>query len=389
MKIRRPIPPVFRPERNDECLCGSGKKFKRCCLPHVPRKTLGVSTRTAIANENYSDAIVECRADITQYTIWYKGHTEPFLQAAPERAQTIFDIDVKSLSELVDTLLHCYAKTQHAREIPEVLERLRANVHHPRWQRKITYFCAVDAYIFRNDPHLAKTELKKLGPVAEETDRETLQLYLDLFGRQLSFSSMQDLVDRILRFSESETEQLHYRSLKAIQYVEIGDNSKAESELDAAISRFRASGDAKKMSAYAMDIFASALDLLGSIRGDSKLLDEAIDLYQEALRLDTWTLAGRAHIFRQLGETLRHKASWGRALEAYISAAQCDAGPIVKVFMAECYLQLNELQKAMDEIASVMCLCWTKLSSRIIYSSLLPFRLRQQIAKNWSGPSIS
>jgi tetratricopeptide (TPR) repeat protein len=353
MKTRRPIPPVFQPQRNDECLCGSGKKHKRCCLPHLPRKVLGVSARTLLASENYSDAIVECRADITQYTIWYKSHTEPLLQDAPERAQVLFDLDIKSLSELVHILLRCCAKTSYARDIPEVLERLRANVHQPRWQRKITYFFAVDAYLARNDPTLARAELRKLGPIIEESDSETLQLYLDLFAAQLSFSSMQDLIDRILRFSESESEQLHYRSLKAIQYFEIGDNPKAESELDTAIARFRVSGDAKKMSAYAIDILASALDLLGSLRGDSQLLDEAIGLYQEALRLDAWTLAGRARLFSHLGETFRHKASWDQALEAYRSAAHCEAGPIVKVFMAECYLQLNQIERAMEEVASV------------------------------------
>jgi tetratricopeptide (TPR) repeat protein len=335
------------------CLCGSGRKFKRCCLPHLPRKVLGVGTRTAISSENYPGAIVECRADITQYTIWHKSHTEPFFRAAPERAQALLDLDLRSLSELVDTLVRCYAKSQHAPEIPEILERLRANIHHSRWQRKITYFCAVDAYLFHDDPNLARVELTKLGPITEETDSETLQLYLDLFGRQLSFSSMQDLIDRILRFSKNEAEQLHYRSLKAIQYVEIGDNTKGQSELDVAISRFRASDDTKKMNAYSMDTFASALDLLGALRGESQLLDEAIALYREALRLDAWTLSGRAHIFRQLGEALRHKSSWVQALETYESAAQCAPQLILKVFMAECYLQLNQIEKAIDAITTV------------------------------------
>ncbi len=145
-------------------------------------------------------------------------------------------------------------------------QRLRATVHHPRWQRKITYFYAVDAYIFRNDTNLAKAELSKLGPMTEEIDGETLQLYLDVFGRQLSFSNMQDLVDRILRFSEGEAVRgFTIAHSKPLSTSRSGDNPKAESELDEAISRFRAAaGDGKEMDAYSTDVLASALDLLGS-----------------------------------------------------------------------------------------------------------------------------
>lgn len=38
-----PAPGTKLPGRNDPCLCGSGKKFKRCCLPKIQaaRKHLG------------------------------------------------------------------------------------------------------------------------------------------------------------------------------------------------------------------------------------------------------------------------------------------------------------------------------------------------------------
>jgi hypothetical protein len=28
--------PLLAKGRNDPCLCGSGQKWKRCCLPHMP-----------------------------------------------------------------------------------------------------------------------------------------------------------------------------------------------------------------------------------------------------------------------------------------------------------------------------------------------------------------
>jgi hypothetical protein len=225
-------------------------------MPRIPRTVRGTELRTAMTAKQYREAIVECRADITQYTIWHKSHTEPFLAAAPERAQALLNIDIKSLSELVDVLMRCYAKTENAPDIPAVLERLRANIHDPRWHRKLTYFSAVNAYLISGDRSLAKSELTKLEPIIKDSDAETLQLYLDLFGSTLSFSSMLELVDRILVFSTSEADQLHYRTLKAMQYVEIGDNARAEAELDSAIARFRHLRQGDSIGAYAMDVFA-------------------------------------------------------------------------------------------------------------------------------------
>jgi len=120
-----------------------------------------------------------------------------------------------------------------------------------------------------------------------------------------------------------------------------------------AISRFRASTDSKNLNGYRIDMLGSALNLFGALRDDSQILDEAIDIYRRALRLDTWTLPGRAHMFRQLGEVLKHKASWTEALEAFTSAAQCQPQSIFTVFTAECYLHLNQSTLAVNHILSV------------------------------------
>ena len=67
--MRRPFPSPFQPEQNAPCLCGSGFKFKQCCLPGIPRKVLWSQAQAAMAAGKFDDAIIECRADITQHTI--------------------------------------------------------------------------------------------------------------------------------------------------------------------------------------------------------------------------------------------------------------------------------------------------------------------------------
>jgi tetratricopeptide (TPR) repeat protein len=253
---------------------------------------------------------------------------------------------------LVDVLMQCYSRIDSA-AFPGVLERLRSNVHDPLWQRKLTYFAAVSTYLFRRESDLARIELAKLEPMSDETDVETLQLYLDLFGRTLSFSAQLDVIDRILRFSQVEVDQLHYRILKALRYIEIGDSKKGENELDAAVARFRKSSKSADSNAYALDMFGSALELLGGFSQSTELLDESLELFHQALTLDTWNERGRAKVWGQIADALRRKAEWASALEAYATARKFDDQPIFRVFVSECYLQLDQVTEAVSQVDSI------------------------------------
>jgi len=313
----------------------------------------GKTSHKAEERGAYSEFLTECRADITQYTIWYKSHTEPLLRHAPKKGLQLLDVDLKAMAELVHTLVRCYERVGQTAEIPILLDRLRSNIDGPRWQRKITYFHALNAALAGGDDDRARSELRKLEPLEEETDVETLQLYLDLCGASLTFSKTQEIVDQILKFTKSDIDRLHYRGVKAMQYFTIGDRLKADQELEGAISNFRSSDGASDTSPYVMDILAMSIEFLGSLRLDSLLLDEAIDLYTKALALDDWTKAGRAKLLRQLGDAYRHKDAWIEAMGAYTHGQETEPSEIVKVFIVQCLLKLEGWQKAalvMDSI---------------------------------------
>ena len=302
---------------------------------------------------SYSEALTECRADLTKYTIWHKSHTEPLLRLAPVEGLKLLNVDLKALAELVELLLHCHVKAGQSNSVPTALERLRSNSKDPRWQRKITYFQAMHAAL-SSDEAQARRELKKLGSVKEETDVEILQLYLDLFRDELTFSQSQELIDGILALAESDVERLHYSVAKAVQYLVIGDRPKADRDLETAISAYRSSRSANSTSGYAMDRLATALELLGSLRGEPQFLDEAVDLYEKMLRRDEWTSEGRAKILRQLGDSYRRKASWSEAMDAYTRALSCQRLAILKVFLAECLLNLEGWKSAATELSSIV-----------------------------------
>ena len=290
-------PPQFAPARNSPCLCGSGLTFKRCCAERLPGTAhLGSRTRAFLKEAKFKQALEACRADVTQYTIWHKSHTEPAIRGGMPKRGSLFEIDVRALADIVDTLLWCHIKAEKADEFPAVLERLRDNIKDTMWQRKITYFHAIHALGPDWDETAGRRELKKLGSPVEDDDVETLQLYLHLFADTLSFSKKQTIIDRILNESKKLSDRLHYKGTRAVLHLTIGDQSRAEAEASDAIDEVRSTHSVDELSSYERYRLALLLDFLGTVRREDEMLTEALRLYQNLLEEDELSLSGRVHL---------------------------------------------------------------------------------------------
>jgi tetratricopeptide (TPR) repeat protein len=352
---RRPVP-QYAPPRNGPCLCGSGLKYKRCCADHLPgHEQQGSRTRDLLAKKKFKEALLSGRADVTQYTIWHKSHTEPAVRAGMAKEGSILEIDIRALADYVEQLMYCHAKADMADEIPAVLDRLRSNINDPDWQRKITYLQAIHAIGPNWDREAGRRELKRLGSVAEDKDEEILALYLDLFGDNLSFSERLELVDRILTHSQEFSNRLHYRGTKAVLFLIIGDDGKAESELSAAVEEVRERRKEGPLGEYERHRFAQTLELLGALREDDTLLNEALQLYQELLKEEAFTSVGRANLHGLIGDTHRKKHEWAKARDSYLQALAIASIPIHRIFLAECFLQLDQLDEALKTFGEVKC----------------------------------
>lgn len=340
----------FAPARNSECLCGSGHKFKRCCADYLPVSDIGKKSRAAAEADNYKEALIAARSDIAQYTIWHKAHTAPHIRACcdelPEPFHELLSIDVKALSECVEFLCWCYNHLNRADEFSAVLERLRSNIDHPQWHRKITYFHALQALRKDWDYEAGKKELKKLGSMDEEVDVEILQLYTDLFRNDLSFSTRQTLTERIANLAEEPAERLHYQCQSAINLLMVDDQEGATKKLQSAIHDYSEVRDEDNESAYALNIYASAIEMLGQMRQDKLMLDNAVTLFRKFVLLDNLSKRGIAHAYQKLGDALCSSSLWKEAKDAYSIAFEHDPHDILKIFISKCLLYLDNLEDA-------------------------------------------
>jgi tetratricopeptide (TPR) repeat protein len=344
-------PHLFRPPRNGPCLCGSGLKFKRCCADRLRDEVdYDPRMRAFLQEGKFKDALYTCRAYVTHYTIWHKSHTEPAIRAGMAKKGSILEIDIRALAAIIDDLMFCHIKAEIMDEFPAVLERLRTNINDPDWQRKITYFHVLYALWPDWNRRAGRREMKKLGSIVDDKDEEILQLYLDLYSDSLSFSGEQGLIERILANTKSFTDRLHYKGAKAVLFLTIGDRKKAETELEEAVQEAR---ERAYLTEYEQYRLAQTLSLLGALRANSNMLTEALELYQRLLEDGDWTPFGRASLLGLIGETYRRQQEWEKARQAYVKALEIHPLAIDKVFLAECFLQLEQLPDATRTLGEV------------------------------------
>src|SRR5947209_16952566 len=117
-------------------------KYSNICWQRLTGYDNGKNYSIAIKNHNLERALIACRADVVQYTIWHKTNTEPVISRGGPLLK-LLRVDINALAAYVDRLFWLYIHTDREAEWLSVLERLRNNIQHPQWQRKIAYFRAL------------------------------------------------------------------------------------------------------------------------------------------------------------------------------------------------------------------------------------------------------
>jgi hypothetical protein len=211
--------PQYTPARNSPCPCASGRTFKRCCVDQLSDEQRKRRIGSLLREGRYKEALQLARAEFTAYYILYKSHTEVALRGGMPLKGSLYEVDLHAFCELLDTIFRCYIKNDITKEFPLTLERLRTSVIGEPWQRRIQYFHTMYALWPNWDEDAGRREFKKLGFPNEEDSVDMMQLHLDLFDEELSFSQKQSLIDRILAKAKKLSDRLHYTGARACLYM--------------------------------------------------------------------------------------------------------------------------------------------------------------------------
>lgn len=329
------------------------KKVQGLLLERLPGFEIGKTYTRALRDRQQGRALLAARADVTQYTIWHKSNTAPII-ARGGMALEILRIDVNALGDYIGRLSSLYLWLGLWKDWPAALERLRENIQHPWWYKKIAYYRAVYHLAPDGDRMEARRELAKAGEVTkEEADLDLLHLYVDLEFDDLPFAARIAMLDRILTLSGERQNQLQYRGAKAIQYFLIGDAETAELQLSEAIGMVRATEKDEPLEGYERHLFGRLLQLLGSLKHDKNMLKESAAHFYALLLEDNWTEHGRAAIQREIGDSYRYAEEWDLAERSYRDAIALGGSDLDKVHVAECLLYREQIEVAAKEIDTV------------------------------------
>lgn len=333
----------YTPTLNSLCLCGSGKKYKRCCFQEgrIQQLVENENAIRSIREGDYSKALIYIRKAITAYTILHKSHTEPLLATENEGVQWLLDVDTRALSEFISTMLDCYRGIGDYKLFIGSVERLRGNINTPRWQRKITYYQIIGVLGDDWSESVGKREVKKIAPIDEEPDAEIIQLYLHFLGNDISFKYKIDLLDQLLHIVTTPHERLQYTVAKGISYLLVGDEKAAISIIENAISEYKSlpSEDANTYGRYQK---ARALSLLGDIQKEASLKREALNEFASLLDEKEWMPSGLAMLHSDIAECCFRLGQFQNAIDCYRSSLIHNESELTKIFIAQALGEIDE-----------------------------------------------
>ncbi|MCH8152932.1 MAG: SEC-C domain-containing protein [Planctomycetes bacterium] len=340
------------PSSNDQCPCGSGYKFRTCCRARYDEATAIRPITEALDDGRTEAALQLSRAYVTRYVIWHRQHTVPLVKADAAAAEPILALDIAALSDIVDILCTCYEAGGQREDVPGVLDRLATAIDDPRWTQRIIYHRTIWSLGSAWNEEAGRRAMSAVGSIDEIADPQTLQLFLSLHHDELGFAESSKAIDRVIAAANDPVTRLHYRSLKGLEFVFIGDLDAGCEEIDGAIAEFRTS-ESMPCSGYARYRLALSLLFLGQLRDDPKSLEEARGLFEQELTDTKYSKSGRAMLRLQIADTYRSQCLWEDAKDSYLQSLDLEDSPIARMELARCALALGDHPTALAHLHSV------------------------------------
>ena len=335
--IRPWIPSPAQP-----CPCGSGLAHARCCAPILDhdesRADLWREAKALLSNGDFKGAEQVFRASFVQYLRWVSEHTVPILNTDDPFVKQLVRIDIDALQSLVDSVAHCMFQLGNASQIIPFVDHVESVVPLGEFGARATYLKAAWLYIGLNDRQSARAELVTLGDILRTDHRQTLELYLDVFGDVLSPRQKIAISDSILANANDESQiQVQYSTLKAVALVTIGETTEANRLLQAVTneSLVQQASEEREDSHLAF-VLAHALSLRAKTSAEATLYEQAEHVLQsiDAQRL---TAAGQARLQLELGRVQFDRKKYDQAAESFSRSRDLEPSVMADIHLAHAY----------------------------------------------------
>lgn len=340
-----------------DCPCGSGKTYQECCMSVIARNKENLTTdaRRLLCNEDVAGAELLYRAYLVHYLEWVYAHTLPFAKAEIPVIRQIVHVDLEALTELADTVAHCFYALGKQKEIPAFLDHVESVVPIEGFARHAAYLRALWLHIGLRDSRGAVQELEKLGDILAYPRRQAWELYLDVAGPDLTERQKISIAEHIVaEADEDEHVRVQYAALKAISLVQIGETDAARKEFEALLASVKSPPQIKTSDELSTEWqIAKAWSVYGELFSSVRALRKA---EESLLRVPETMLkpVGKAALQRELGWVFRGQERYGDAAVAFRRSLEFDDTHVGRIHLIHSLALSGQIEEARSTLATLV-----------------------------------
>lgn len=366
-----------------DCWCASKVKYKDCCgkIHILIKETDEKSLRDGyIAEQKYVELLKFEVAEFVQYLLLVKSHTEPLMLASPEKANALICIDVKALSEQLNTILHTCKIYDLEYDFPKLINRSKDLFFCAKWHKKVEFFLLVWFSFYKNDLEWAIQYIEDYISISSVDDHELLELILHVYSEKLTLSEIFDLCHKIQHLNTDPLKISHYIAVEGIHYLVLGDEKKAIELFEKSINIIEKSPRNRNL--FNNQNVGKVYALLGVLKTDESLIKKAINEFTSLLSGGVYNNHGISHMYWEIGNAHSSLKEYSEAIDSYGKAASLSKYPIALIDMANTYISLDDYSKAkniLDDIDYKELSDENKKDFLFIYSKILCYKCNEKI----------
>lgn len=339
----------LEPAGRDNCLCGSGARFKNCCKNEYPKKKFGA---WSLFNEGeYKKALKSIRSHITWYRLCHLAHTVPFLKSNTEQSRRLLETDIQAMSDMLDLLLSCYAKCNIVDDYPNALNSLSGAIDDVRWGTKIDYHRSIYWYVYKNEKEYAKKVLREYD-WKEVNDVDLLSVLIDLNSDDLNPVEKVSMAEKICQLSSSPAINLQYGNLIGTEYCLLNDLAKGIPILERTIYEYEKTPKENR-TPLGRHHLAISYKHLGELTGKDELLASAADNLKSEIETGEYSSIGEAQLWLDLGSCYHHLGKYDQALEAYDESLKLSHSGLTLAFKSRVLIKIGRINDAREMLNSI------------------------------------
>ncbi len=346
---------TFFPASKAACICGSGKRFKRCCREGLCHQFEIGGAVPPLADSDASAArrLQHARLQFSHYWVQHAAHRA---WAGNEEAyKELLDIDIRELGSFLEAVLYRSFDAGEVNQLTENLSALSQLVDDERWRTRVVFVRAL-SHLYPNwneaAEDRARSELSGVD-IASVRHEDILQVHYCLFGHDLGLVETLARLEPLIELSKPPGVRLQYRGGKAVTLINYGDPDGARRELASALSEYEAGPGAQDvygLHQYAMVLMEAARC---GLERATPLLETVDDVLSKIIDSQEMNNLGLAELEFDRGVVRARTGKWEEALSVYQRAQSLSHRPQTSVYMAEALAELGRPAEALGVLYSL------------------------------------